>query len=114
MSQRVLQRDVSLDKPRDSEDKSTLLDVTSDKDDLGADEVIGHREELALLQKHIARVRPTLSEREIFVLENRLLADEPLTLQEIGDKYGMTREAARQLEAKVMQKIKSEMMADQD
>lgn len=110
MSQRVFSRDVSLDKPRTVDDKSTLLDMTADTEVVAADEELGHREELEILHQHLDKIRPSLNEREKFVLENRLLADEPLTLQEIGDRYGITREAARQLEAKLMQKIRSEMV----
>jgi RNA polymerase sigma-32 factor len=40
-------------------------------------------------------------------LEDRLLADEPLTLQEIGEKYGVTREAVRQMENRLMLKIRN-------
>ncbi len=109
MSQRVLQRDVSLDKPRDAEDKTTLLDVTANAETIDTDDELGHREELHILHTQIEKIRPSLTERETFVLENRLLADEPLTLQQIGDRYGMTREAARQLEAKIMKKIKTQM-----
>jgi RNA polymerase sigma-32 factor len=112
MSKRVLHRDVSIDKPRDADDKTTLLDITPQADIEGADEVLERREELAQLKKNLDEIRPHLSEREVFVLENRLLSDEPLTLQEIGNKYGMTREAARQLEAKVMAKIKAQMVTD--
>jgi len=109
MSKRVLGRDVSIDRPRGEEERSTLLDITPNENVEAADEALGHQEELDQLRKNLDEIRPTLSERETFVLENRLLADEPLTLQQIGDKYGMTREAARQLEAKLMQKIKAQM-----
>lgn len=112
MSKRVFARDVSIDKPRDAGEKTTLLDITPDGGVENADDVIGRQEELNQLRKNLDEIRPKLSERETFVLENRLLADEPLTLQQIGDRYDMTREAARQLEAKLMQKIKAQMIGD--
>ena len=109
MSGRVLQRDVSLDKPVSDESRTTLGDLTAREESAPADELISHQEQLALLEEQIEKIRPNLNPREIFILENRLLADEPLTLQQIGDKYGITREAARQLEARLIQKIKGGM-----
>jgi RNA polymerase sigma-32 factor len=35
-----------------------------------------------------------------------MIADEPLTLQEIGDRYGVTRERARQIENRILQKLR--------
>ncbi len=114
MSGRVLQRDVSLDKPVGDDGRTTVADLTVRESAAPADEIISHQEQLSLLQEQIEKIRPTLNAREVFILENRLLADEPLTLQQIGDKYGITREAARQLEARLIQKIRGEMGARQD
>lgn len=107
MQQRLQSRDVSLNQPVDDESRSSLLDFQSAKDDIPIDEKIGQREEIDQLHQKLERVRADLSERETFLLENRLLADEPLTLQEIGDKWGITREAVRQMEARLLSKIKS-------
>ncbi len=109
MSGRVLQRDVSLDKPVGDDSRTTLADLTARDGSTPADEIISHQEQLARLEEQIEKIRPDLNEREIFILENRMLADEPLTLQQIGDKYGITREAARQLEARLIQKIRGGM-----
>ncbi len=109
MSERVLQRDVSLDKPSDFNERSTLLDITANTNDVSADASLEKNEELQLLDQAIEKVRPELNARELFILEKRILSDEPLTLQDIGDKYGTTREAARQIEARLIQKIKSKM-----
>ena len=56
----------------------------------------------------IEALKPLLSDREKIILEERVLADEPLTLQEIGEKYGITREAVRQMETRLMKKIKDQ------
>lgn len=109
MGERVLKRDISFNLPAYDSDKETLMDQQSNFTDIGADEALGHHEELDILRDNLDKVRPTLNPRELFVLENRLLADEPMTLQEIGDKYKMTREAARQLEGRLMDKIKKQM-----
>ena len=53
-----------------------------------------------------APLRRELDERGRYILEHRLLADEPVSLQEIGEKFDVSRERARQLEARVKEKLK--------
>ena len=48
----------------------------------------------------------TLNEREKFVIWNRYLADETMTLEEIGEKYGISKERVRQIESRALEKIK--------
>lgn len=106
MHARLSGRDVSLDAPVSEDGNSRLLDFQSEADPTQLEEQLGTREELEILRSKIEELRPTLNEREQFLLDERLLADEPMTLQEIGDKYGTTREAVRQMEVRVMGKIK--------
>lgn len=105
MSQRMSSRDISLDRPVGEEGSATLGDLQASTNGDLVDE-IGHREEVQLLSHKIEELRPELNERELILLEERLLNDAPLTLQEIGEKYGITREAVRQAEARLMKKIK--------
>jgi len=62
-----------------------------------------------LIHDNIDAIRDGLNEKELDILEQRLLADSPITLREIGDKYGITRERVRQIEARLLQKIKAQM-----
>lgn len=112
MHARLSGRDVSLDAPVGEEGSARLLDLQSEADPEALEENLGTREEISLLQEKIEELRPSLNEREKFLLDARLLADEPLTLQEIGDKYGTTREAVRQMEARLMAKIKRSLTGD--
>ena len=105
MSKRMSGRDVSLDQPADDSSTVSLKDLQKTITQ-GPDEELSKREELDQLNKRIEKLRPTLNAREKILLEERLLADDPLTLQEIGEKYGITREAVRQAEARLMKKIK--------
>jgi RNA polymerase sigma-32 factor len=50
--------------------------------------------------------RSTLKGSDLEIFDARLLAEEPLTLQELGDRYGITRERARQIEARIVQKLR--------
>jgi RNA polymerase sigma-32 factor len=106
MSKRLSGRDVSLSAPVDSENPgASLLDFEASTEP-SVDLAIGNLEELSILKDNLAKLRPTLSEKETYILEKRILADEPQTLQEIGEHYGVTREAVRQLEARLIGKIR--------
>lgn len=110
MAQRMSGRDVSLDRPVGGDESSTRLgDLQKDEASEPLDERLAQAEMLSLLKEKIDVLRPQLNEREKILLEERLLADEPLTLQEIGEKYGITREAVRQAETRLMKKIKDQM-----
>ena len=109
MQQRLSSRDVSLDQPLTDDGQSRLMDMQSADEPIGIDDRLGTQEELKILSEKISEIRPSLNEREQFLLDSRMLSDEPLTLQEIGEKYGITREAVRQLEARLMEKIRKLM-----
>lgn len=64
------------------------------------------KEEVSLVQRNIAGALAKLSEKESFIVKNRLMADDPMTLQEIGERYNFTRERARQIEAQAIKKLK--------
>lgn len=114
MHKRLTSRDISLDAPVNEEGSSRLLDLQAEPDPVRMDDQLGTKEELGILREKIDELRPTLSEKELFLLDERLLADEPLTLQEIGDKYGTTREAVRQMENRLMLKIKKALQPASD
>jgi RNA polymerase sigma-32 factor len=109
MQSRLNFRDVSLDKPLEFDGDLTLKDVQRSTDVVPVDEKIAINEMISLLKEKIEEIRPLLNEKEKIILEERLLNDEPLTLQEIGEKYGITREAVRQAEVRLMKKIKERM-----
>lgn len=107
MTSRLSGRDVSLNQPIDGENSTaTLLDFEQSGEP-GVDEALGHMEEMEVLKANLEKIRPSLNEKETFILEKRLLSDEPLTLQEIGEHYGVTREAVRQIEARLIGKIRA-------
>lgn len=113
MAKRLSSRDVSLDKPNNNEDDSaTPLSALLKKEDgsLPLDEQMALDEQLSLLMRAVESLKNSLNDKERILLDERVLSDEPLTLQEIGDKYGITREAVRQTEARLMKKIKEAML----
>ncbi len=115
MAQRLSGRDISLDRPVDDDSSKTFQDFQKDnKDDVPVDVRLANEEQLSILRDKIEEIRPELSEREKIILDERILNDEPLTLQEIGKKHGITREAVRQMEARLMKKIKSRMLGEEN
>ncbi|MCK5071085.1 MAG: RNA polymerase subunit sigma-70, partial [Desulfocapsa sp.] len=52
------------------------------------------------------------NEKEIMILEERLLTDEPLTLQTIADRFGISRERVRQIEGNLLKKMKKYLEAE--
>jgi RNA polymerase sigma-32 factor len=111
MVKRISSRDVSIDKPVGDEDSGVSLGSLLRKDDgsLALDDKLALDEQIDLLKEAIERVRLELSEKELIILEERILNDEPLTLQEIGEKYKISREAVRQNEVRLINKIKAEL-----
>lgn len=109
MSKRLRNKDLSLDQPIDVESRSTLGDLQTKSTAIALDDELANAELIQLLREKIEEIRPELNKREIILLEERLLADDPLTLQEIGEKYGITREAVRQAEVRLLTKIKNKL-----
>lgn len=104
MDMRMGTRDLSLNEIISDDGDSSHLDfLVHDGDDQETSLI--KEEEKCLVKRDIAGVLATLSERESFIIRNRVMADEPLTLQEIGDKYKITRERIRQIEKKALQKV---------
>ncbi len=106
MQSRLSGRDISLDAPIGPDGNSSLMDMQSEIDPVRMDDQLGRKQELTILSEKIEELRPSLNEKEKFLLDARVLSDEPMTLQEIGDKYGTTREAVRQMENRLLEKIK--------
>lgn len=112
MVKRISSRDVSIDKPVNGDDESISLGSLLKKADssLPLDEKIALDEQIFLLKEAINDVKADLTDKEKIILEERVLNDEPLTLQEIGEKYKISREAVRQNEVRLINKIKKALM----
>lgn len=102
--------DVSLDAPLGSEDSDTRYIDTLRLMEESVDEKIAQGEFREMLEKHFADFSKTLSDREREILTRRLIADEPETLQQIADRYGISREAVRVAEKKLVNKLKKYMI----
>jgi len=106
MDQRMSNWEASLDTPLRGDDERSLMDVLPQKEER-IDKTLAKREMQALVNKKLKAFKKTLKNKELYLYEHRLLSENPATLQEIGDNYGITRERARQIEEKLLRKIKT-------
>lgn len=98
-------RDVSLSEPLGDAEERTRGDVLPSRAP-GVEEEVARRELQRRAEAAIARFKATLGERERTLLEERVLSEDPRTLQALGDRFGITREAVRQLETRLTAKLK--------
>ncbi len=105
MIQRMDAPDLYLDAPHGTDGKTTYLSsMASDTDIEGEAQ---SREISGRLKDAVSGFRRRLTnERDIYIWENRLLSDDPVTLQSVGDKFGVSRERARQIEERIKRNFK--------
>ena len=73
------------------------------------DTMVENEENKVLLRQRLNEFAHTLNEKEKVILKDRLLSETPHTLQEIADKFGISKERARQLEERILKRIKTEL-----
>jgi RNA polymerase sigma-32 factor len=108
MEQRMARRDVSLDLPFEENQELTPLELLSD-DSPDQEDTLIRSQDAEIQRKEISKALERLSERERYVITNRIMNDKPLTLREIGDKFQLSRERVRQIEKEALTKLRSDM-----
>ncbi len=108
MEQRMSSRDLSLDAPFDDNKELTHFDLLKETSP-NQEEVFGEEEEKKVLENEIQNALKRLNNKEEYVIKNRVMADSPLTLQEIGHHLKLSRERVRQIESEALKKLKKEM-----
>ena len=114
MERRLAAPEASLDAPLGTGDdggERTRLDyIPSDAD--RPDKQVAQSEFAQLLRSKLETFAATLEGREQTIFRDRWLTEEPLTLQEIGDRYNVSRERARQLEKRMLDRLKKYLEAE--
>jgi RNA polymerase sigma-32 factor len=95
--------DLSLNSPVADEGPSHL-DMLPDMAS-GPFETVETRQECALVKKEVSSALSLLNDKERLIVEKRLMAEEPASLQSIGERLGLTRERVRQIESSAMKKL---------
>jgi RNA polymerase sigma-32 factor len=105
VQQAVQGRDLSLEAPLRSNPESSLVDVLPAPQP-APDEQAAENEYREALRRKFQEFGQTLKGKELEIFNRRLVAEQPATLQEIGDSYGVTREAIRQIEKRVIDRLR--------
>ncbi len=105
MDQRLGSWELSLDQPIGEDQEATLLDIIPSQQ-VPADEQIADEQLRRLFRRKLAEFIKTLDEREEDILRNRILSESPLTLEDLGAKYQITKERTRQLEARIIKRLR--------
>ena len=105
MSQRLTGGDVSLSAPVGEDGREVYGSFLPDQS-VAVDEQLSEVENRQLLLKKLKEYRDQLSGKELDIFDNRIMAETPLTLQELGDKYDISRERVRQVREKIIKNIK--------
>ncbi len=100
----VARRPLSLETPTDDEEDSTLGDFIEDDDVPAPDDSATYN----LLKEHLQEILNDLPPREVRILQLRygLLEGQAYTLEEVGNKMGVTRERVRQIEAQALSRLR--------
>ncbi len=107
MQQRMEGRDLSLDAPV-ADGTSTHLEFTV-SDGEPQDEELARAEEDALVSRRVADAMGRLDPRERHIVEARIMSDGKETLRDLGQHFGFSRERARQLEIRALEKLRREL-----
>lgn len=92
---------------RDDE-KVEAIDLLADKTQ-NIENNFAQREEAALKRRILLQALNKLNDREQYIVKNRMLTDSPQTLDEIGEKFQISRERVRQIEKRAFEKLSTEV-----
>lgn len=105
-------RDFYLDAEMDSDSDRTYMSMLASEDE-GQEEAVARQQLGEILRKNLKEIMPTLSDKEKYILKHRVLEDDPETLQQIGDRFEISRERVRQIENNLKKKLKKRLTAQE-
>jgi RNA polymerase sigma-32 factor len=105
MGQRM-KGEVSLDMEIAESDSLTLFETIADQRS-NQEELLGEYQHGSLLKQQISKALDGLNEKERFIVEHRITSDSPLTLQDIADHFSISRERVRQIEERLLVKLRN-------
>ncbi len=102
MEQRLYRGDLSLESPQ-YENGDTLMDTIGSGEDI--EETLIEKDHMEILHKRLDEFKKQLNGRECFIFDNRIMAEDPLTLEKIGDCFNISRERVRQILATISRNL---------
>jgi len=111
MEKRLAHADISLETPLHDESDDTVMDmIKGNEQDI--EEIVTQKEKGEILGQKIAEFKKNLNTKELYIFENRIMAEEPMTLQDIGAKFHISRERVRQIENRLLNKFKAQFKGE--
>jgi RNA polymerase sigma-32 factor len=105
MEQRLDGWDVSLDAPISDADSDTKGIEMLSADSESAEDRVAKKQVEDMMRDKVSDFRKKLNERELDIFDRRIFTDTPVTLQEIGEQYHISRERVRQIENNIVKKM---------
>lgn len=99
-------QEVSIDTPVGSSESSGTISDLLEGSDEDVSEELAHLESLQILEENLQAFLDDLKPRDQEIFKKRLLSEVPMSLQAIADDYGVSRERIRQIEARLLDKLK--------
>lgn len=112
MDQRMSQSDLSLNAPARRDDAGAEFGDFVPIGGRNAEQNVGDSQLSHVFQENITEFSAGLGERDRKILEERIIAEEQKTLQELADEFGVSRERVRQLENRLVDQLREHMKAN--
>ena len=110
MEKRLSHNDVSLDIPVYDGSDETFVDRISSSQDV--EELVSGQCKFASLSKIVKKFRATLDDRDRYIFDHRVVAEEPTSLRVLGDRYQISRERVRQVQARIIKRFYAHLEAN--
>lgn len=111
MDIRLGNRELSLDEPLREDSDSPLLSIIP-SNEAPVDEQLADEQVSRLLREKIAEFSKTMNERDLDILQNRILSESPKSLSEMGEAYGISKERVRQLEQNIIKRLRKYLQSE--
>ena len=111
MNRRLSSRDMSLNAPLSVDEEGIEFQDTLVAEGPSPENQVADAEEFSHHSAMLRKVIDTLPDRERDIIIERRLNEEPQTLEQLGQKYGISRERVRQLEARAFEKVQKAVTA---
>jgi RNA polymerase sigma-32 factor len=85
------------------------MDTLSTDEDI--EETVAEKEKREIVQKKLVEFKKLLNEKERYILDHRIMAEDPITLREIGERFNTSRESVRQLQTKITKNLTRNLRA---
>ncbi|GBQ24399.1 RNA polymerase factor sigma-32 [Acetobacter estunensis NRIC 0472] len=113
MNRRLAAADHSLNAPLRAEGDGEWQDWLVDEGE-NQEDMLGEHEEFSDRHALLTSAMKSLNDRERHIFTERRLKDDPVTLEELAQQYGISRERVRQIESRAFEKVQAQMKADVD